>query len=146
MALQYWKARGFGGRDRLLTVRGGYHGDTFGAMAVCDPVNGMHAQIFSGVLPQHLFAQRPGPAFDEPCTGADVAELRALLEAHRSEVAAMILEPIVQGAGGMRFYSPEYLRRVRALCDEFGTLLILDCIATGFGRTGTCARAVCCPI
>ena len=136
MALQYWKARGVSGRDRLLTVRGGYHGDTFGAMAVCDPINGMHAQIFGGVLPQHHFAPRPAPSFGAPCTDADVAEFRQLLENNRGEIAAVILEPIVQGAGGMRFYSAEYLKRVRAMCDEFGTLLILDCIATGFGRTG----------
>jgi len=136
MSLQYWRARGIAGRTRLLTVRGGYHGDTFGAMAVCDPVNGMHAQMFSGVLPQHLFAPCPAPSFDEECTEAHTSELARLLHEHEHEVAALILEPIVQGAGGMRFYSPEYLRRVRTLCDETGTLLILDCIATGFGRTG----------
>ena len=136
MALQYWRARGIEGRDRLLTVRGGYHGDTFGAMAVCDPDNGMHAQMFSGVLPRHVFASRPAPAFGAPCTDADIAELEGLLDAHTGEIAAVILEPIVQGAGGMRFYSAEYLKRVRSLCDARGALLILDCIATGFGRTG----------
>ena len=137
MALQYWRARGIQGRSRLLTVRGGYHGDTFGAMAVCDPVNGMHAEMFGGVLPKHLFAPRPAPLFGQPCSDADVADLAALLRTHAHEVAAVILEPIVQGAGGMHFYSADYLRRVRQLCDEHGVLLILDCIATGFGRTGT---------
>ena len=136
MSLQYWRARGVEGRTRLLTVRGGYHGDTFGAMAVCDPVNGMHAQMFGGVLPPHLFAPRPAPRFGAPCTDDDVAELRRMLSAHKDEIAAVILEPIVQGAGGMRLYSAEYLRRVRRLCDEHGALLILDEIATGFGRTG----------
>jgi len=137
MALQYWRARGVTGRDRLLTVRGGYHGDTFGCMAVCDPHNGMHAAMFDGVLPKHLFAPRPAPAFGEPCSDEDVAEFASTLETHAGQVAAVILEPIVQGAGGMRFYSEEYLRRVRTLCDRHGVLLILDCIATGFGRTGT---------
>ena len=136
MALQYWRARGVQGRSRLLTVRGGYHGDTFGAMAVCDPVNGMHAEMFGGVLAPHLFAPRPAPLFGQNCADEDIAELAALLRAHEDEVAAVILEPIVQGAGGMHFYSAEYLQRVRSLCDAHGVLLILDCIATGFGRTG----------
>ena len=136
MALQFWRARGVEGRTRLLTARGGYHGDTFGAMAACDPVNGMHAQMFGGALATHLFAPRPSPAWGEPCADGDLAELRALLAAHSDEVAAVILEPIVQGAGGMRMYSAEYLQGVRAACDEHGVLLILDEIATGFGRTG----------
>ena len=136
MALQYWRARGVHGRHRLLTVRGGYHGDTFGAMAVCDPVNGMHAEMFGSVLPRHLFAPRPEPRFGDECRDEDMAAFASLLEAHKDEVAAVILEPIVQGAGGMHFYSAQYLRRVRELCDRHGTLLILDCIATGFGRTG----------
>ena len=96
----------------------------------------MHAQMFGGVLPPHLFAPRPAPRFGAPCTDDDVAELRRMLSAHKDEIAAVILEPIVQGAGGMRLYSAEYLRRVRRLCDEHGALLILDEIATGFGRTG----------
>jgi len=103
---------------------------------VCDPVNGMHAEMFGGVLAPHLFAPRPAPLFGQNCADEDIAELAALLRAHEDEVAAVILEPIVQGAGGMHFYSAEYLQRVRSLCDAHGVLLILDCIATGFGRTG----------
>lgn len=135
MALQYARGVGRDGRDRFLTVRGGYHGDTLHAMSVCDPVNGMH-RMFAGVLPEQLFAPVPRPRFDETCTDEDVAELRALLTADADRIAAVILEPIVQGAGGMRFYAPGYLRRVRALCDEFEVLLIADEIATGFGRSG----------
>jgi len=135
MAVQYWYSRGERQRYRILTVRGGYHGDTAGAMSVCDPVNGMH-HLFSEVLPERLFAPAPGCAagstFDEDC----VAGLRAQLEAYDGEIAALIVEPRVQGAGGMRFHCPAYLRRVRELCDAFGVLLIFDEIATGFGRTG----------
>ncbi|MEN8170951.1 MAG: adenosylmethionine--8-amino-7-oxononanoate transaminase [Pseudomonadota bacterium] len=136
MALQFWVAQGQNKRQRLLTVRGGYHGDTFGAMAVCDPVNGMHG-MFSGVLPQHLFAPMPECRDDSEWDDAHIAEFERLLREHQGEIAAVIMEPIVQGAGGMHFYCPEYLRRVRALCDEVGVLLILDEIATGFGRSGT---------
>jgi adenosylmethionine-8-amino-7-oxononanoate aminotransferase len=136
MALQYWFAQGRRGKQRLLTVRGGYHGDTFGAMAVCDPVNGMHGH-FSGVLAQHLFAPRPECRHDSEWDASHIADFKRLLHQHRDEVAAVILEPLVQGAGGMHFYCPEYLRQVRALCNEFDVLLILDEIATGFGRSGT---------
>jgi adenosylmethionine-8-amino-7-oxononanoate aminotransferase len=135
LALQYWQARGRPERQRLATVRGGYHGDTFGAMSVCDPVTGMHG-LFRGVLPAQVFVERPACAYAEPCEERHVAELEQKLRAHRHELAAVILEPIVQGAGGMWFYAPAYLRRVRALCDELGLLLILDEIATGFGRSG----------
>jgi adenosylmethionine-8-amino-7-oxononanoate aminotransferase len=135
MALQVWHSRGQPERRRLMTLRGGYHGDTFGAMAVCDPVTGMHG-LFEGSLPSHVFAPRPECRFDAPCEDADIAEFARLLEQHQKEIAAVILEPIVQGAGGMWFYSPEFLQRVRALCDEFDVLLIADEIATGFGRTG----------
>ncbi|MGQ0845226.1 MAG: adenosylmethionine--8-amino-7-oxononanoate transaminase [Sporichthyaceae bacterium] len=134
MALQYWQGRGEP-RRRLLTVRGGYHGDTFATMAVCDPVGGMHS-LFQGFLTEHLFAPRPGDGFDAPIEETWLAQTTALLRAHAGEVAAVILEPVVQGAGGMRFHSPAYVRALRGLCDEVGTLLILDEIATGFGRTG----------
>jgi len=135
MALQYWFNTGKTGKSRLLTIRGGYHGDTFGAMAVTDPVSGMHT-MFKGVLPQHLFAARPESRFGEPVSEKDVNGIRLLLERHHREIAAIILEPIVQGAGGMWFYSAEYLAAVREMCREFDVLLILDEVATGFGRTG----------
>ncbi len=132
MALQYWRSRGRPGKSRLCTVRGGYHGDTFGAMAVCDPVGGMH-HLFADVLPRHVFAPPPPAGFED----GYAAELAALVESHAGELAAIIVEPVVQGAGGMRFYHPEYLRLFRDLADAFDTLLIFDEIATGFGRTGT---------
>ncbi|MGC5009969.1 adenosylmethionine--8-amino-7-oxononanoate transaminase [Streptosporangium sp. DT93] len=121
----------FSGRGRLLTVRGGYHGDTFGAMSVCDPVGGMH-HLFSGVLPGHVFADLPPREYDE----GYAARLADLVARHAHELAAIIVEPVVQGAGGMRFYHPAYLRLLRELADEHGVLLIADEIATGFGRTG----------
>lgn len=135
MALQYWQSRGRSEKNRLLALRNGYHGDTFGTMATCDPVNGMH-HLFAGQLTQHFFAPAPEPKFDDPCRDEDIAELRQLVEQNHAQLAAVTLEPIVQGAGGMRFYSPEYLKRVRELCDEYDLLLIVDEIATGFGRSG----------
>ncbi|MCX2841743.1 adenosylmethionine--8-amino-7-oxononanoate transaminase [Microbulbifer thermotolerans] len=135
MALQYWHSQGRPEKNKLLALRNGYHGDTFGAMAACDPVTGMH-HLFAGQLTQHFFAPAPRPAFNEPCEDADIAELQQLIEENHGQLAAVILEPIVQGAGGMRFYSPEYLQRVRELCDQHELLLIADEIATGFGRSG----------
>ena len=135
MALQYWIGRGQPKRDRLVTIRGGYHGDTYHAMSVCDPVGGMH-KLFATSLPKYEFADIPQVAFGQPWDDRDMDSLRRLLETRGHHVAAVILEPIVQGAGGMRFYHPMFLRRVRELCDQVGCLLILDEIATGFGRSG----------
>lgn len=135
LALQFFIAQGKPEKRRLISVLGGYHGDTFGAMAVTDPVGGMH-HLFRGALAQHLFAPAPGPAFDAPWSPEALGGMAALLEQHAHEVAAVILEPIAQNAGGMRFYNPRYLRELRALCDRHGVLLILDEIATNFGRTG----------
>jgi adenosylmethionine-8-amino-7-oxononanoate aminotransferase len=135
MALQYQRAVGHPERTRLLTVRGGYHGDTFGAMAVCDPVGGMHS-LFTSVLTEHVFADRPPDGFDRPLDDAWAEPVSDLLARHAHELAAVIVEPVVQGAGGMRFHSPECVALLRRLCDAHGLLLILDEIATGFGRTG----------
>ena len=136
MAIQYWLAQGKQDKQRLLTVRNGYHGDTFGTMAVCDPDNGMHA-MFNKVLPQQLFVASPTCTNDEDWSDEDISEFRHMISEHHHEIAAVVIEPIVQNAGGMRFYCPEYLRQVRALCQQHDVLLILDEIATNFGRTGT---------
>jgi adenosylmethionine-8-amino-7-oxononanoate aminotransferase len=135
MALQYWFAKGRPEKKKLATIRRGYHGDTFGAMAVCDPVTGMH-HLFTDAMPRHFFADQPRCRFEEPWHEEDLDSLRDILERHHNEIAAVILEPVVQGAGGMWFYSPRYLERTRQLCDQYDLLLICDEIATGFGRTG----------
>ena len=135
MAIQYWYSVGRKEKHQLLTLKNGYHGDTFGAMATCDPVTGMH-HMFSEVLPKHLFAEKPRTKFGEEFDEEDISSFKTLIEENHQNLAAVILEPIVQGAGGMNFYSPEYLKRVRQLCDQYDVLLIADEIATGFGRTG----------
>ncbi|WP_035239200.1 adenosylmethionine--8-amino-7-oxononanoate transaminase [Desulfobacter vibrioformis] len=135
MAIQYQHALGKPGKKKLLTVRKGYHGDTFAAMGVCDPVQGMHS-LFKGVLPGAIFAQAPQCSFFQAWDEGDTAEMESLMAERHQEIAAVILEPVVQGAGGMRFYHPNYLKQLGALCRRYDILLIFDEIATGFGRTG----------
>jgi len=135
MAIQYWTSLGHKGKNRLLTIRHGYHGDTFGAMSVCDPITGMH-HLFSGAVARQYFAEAPQCRADGEWDQADISSMAAILSENKERIAAVIVEPIVQGAGGMRFYAPEYLRQLRRLCDENDVLLIFDEIATGFGRTG----------
>lgn len=135
MTIQYWQARKKPQKRRFLALRQGYHGDTLHAMSVCDPVTGMH-QLFADVLPSQYFVAAPEPAFGEPCTAQHLAAMKHMLQTHADQLAAVILEPIVQGAGGMRFYAADYLAAVRRLCDQHQVLLIADEIATGFGRTG----------
>jgi adenosylmethionine---8-amino-7-oxononanoate aminotransferase len=135
MCLQYWRSRGLPAKNRLLTWRGGYHGDTFMAMSVCDPEGGMH-RMWDGVLPRQVFAGLPPAGFAAGVDEAYADELRGLIRQHKDELAAVIVEPVVQGAGGMRFHDPGYLRVLREACDAHRVLLVFDEIATGFGRTG----------
>ena len=134
MALQYWHAKGER-RPKFLTLRHGYHGDTFAAMSVTDPDNSMHS-LYKGFLPEHIFAESPTCGYWDEWNPEDLTDFEHKIETHHQELAAVILEPIVQGAGGMRIYHPEFLKGVRRLCDKHGLLLIADEIATGFGRTG----------
>ncbi|MFH8938815.1 adenosylmethionine--8-amino-7-oxononanoate transaminase [Streptomyces griseosporeus] len=131
MCLQYWRSLGRPEKRRMMTWRGGYHGDTWQPMAVCDPDGGMH-ELWSGVLPRQVFAEAPPAEYEEAYAG----HLRDTLARHAHELAAVIVEPVVQGAGGMRFHSPAYLRVLREACDAYDVLLVFDEIATGFGRTG----------
>ncbi len=135
MALQYHSSQGNKQKTKILSFNKGYHGDTFGAMSVCDPVTGMHT-AFEGVLHKNIFVQEPQCRFDEEWKESDITAFKSTLQHHHKEIAAVIIEPIVQGAGGMRMYAAKFLKRIRELTEEFGVLLILDEIATGFGRTG----------
>lgn len=135
MAIQYWHAKGKANKQQFLTLRQGYHGDTFAAMSVCDPLTGMHA-LFNQALAQQFFADAPRCRFANSCSDEDIEPLEQQLMVQHKTIAAVILEPIVQATGGMHFYSAEYLQRTRVLCDQYEVLLIHDEIATGFGRTG----------
>lgn len=135
MAIQYWNTQGKAQKQFFVSPKSGYHGDTFAAMSVCDPENGMHS-LFNGALTQQFFVSPPPTGLHEPVKHEYLDEIRRLFESHHTQIAGFIIEPVVQNAGGMRFYNPEYLNHIRSLCDEFDILLIFDEIATGFGRTG----------
>ena len=135
MAIQYQHSLGNVHKNKFLTIRNGYHGDTFAAMSVCDPVNGMH-QLFTGFMAENYFADSPKSTFNDSFDKSDLESISHQLEKNHNNIAALILEPVVQGAGGMRFYHPEFLKACRQLCDQYNVLLIADEIATGFGRSG----------
>lgn len=135
MAVQYWHARQRPEKQKFISLMNGYHGDTLGAMSVCDPVTGMHT-LFSDMLAKNHFIASPDCTFGKPCRTEDLEELSKLLANHHDSIAALILEPVVQGAGGMKFYSADYLAQAKALCEKYDVLLIADEIATGFGRSG----------
>ena len=135
MAMQFWIARQRPEKNKMLTIRGGYYGDTTGCMSVCDPEGGMH-HWFTGIVPEHFFVPRPQCRFHDEFAEQHIDQLRRALEQHGQQLAGVIIEPVVQGAGGMYFYSPQFLVRLRQLCDDHEVLLIHDEIATGFGRTG----------
>lgn len=146
MAIQYWYAAGKPEKKRLLTIKSGYHGDTFMAMSVCDP-EGLH-QMFKEVIPEQFFANAPATGYNEEWNENDIKGMEQILHDHHHEIASIIIEPILQGAGGMRFYSPKYVKRVRELSSKYNVLFIADEIATGFGRTGSlfaCEKAGVCP-
>ena len=147
MALQYWYSQGVKSKTQFVCLRGGYHGDTLGSMSVCDPDTGMH-HLFNGMLASQHFVEKPACQFGEEASDDDMADLQRVLSINHNSIAALILEPIVQGAGGMYFYSADYLSRARKLCDEYNVLLIVDEIATGFARSGeffACHHAAICP-
>lgn len=135
MAIQCQLGRGYDKRNRFITIKNGYHGDTFGAMSVCDPVNSMHS-LYTDILPKHFFVDAPQTTPDQNFNADELTPLKLMLEKHQQQIAALILEPIVQGAGGMRFYHAQYLAEAKKLCEKYNILLIADEIATGFGRTG----------
>jgi len=135
MAIQYWHDKQQPEKQTFLSLRNGYHGDTFGAMSVCDPVTGMH-RLFKQALSQQIFLDAPSGEINAPCSETDLKNLQSCLQQHHAKLAAFIVEPVVQGAGGMRFYPADFLNRARELCDQYNVLLIFDEIATGFGRTG----------
>jgi len=135
MAVQYWQARQRPHKQKFISLRNGYHGDTIGAMSVCDPVTGMHT-LFRDMLAKNFFVPSPGCGFGEPCLPEHLDDLNRVLDEHHDSIAAFILEPVVQGAGGMKFYSADYLARAKSLCEKYDVLLIADEIATGFGRSG----------
>jgi adenosylmethionine-8-amino-7-oxononanoate aminotransferase len=135
MAVQYWQARQQSNKQKFISLRNGYHGDTMGAMSVCDPVTGMHT-LFSDMLARNFFVPSPDCDFGTSCNAEQLNDLKFILEQHHETVAALILEPVVQGAGGMKFYSADYLKQAKVLCEQYNVLLIADEIATGFGRSG----------